>query len=108
MTGWSATGQDFRSGPEESGGETTIALLRSRVAAPARAAIPSRSRATLQRSPLDRRQRYGEQATLRRLPLPARNERGEGRGEGKALKTLPENDPVFPRHPSRSLSSNTP
>ena len=61
----------------------------------------------LQRSPQDRRQRHGEQETLRLLPLPARNERGEGRGEGKTLKTLPENDPVFARHPSTSLSGNT-
>src|SRR5258708_37706868 len=53
-----------------------------------------------QRSPQDRRQSHGEQAALRLLPLPARNERGEGRGEGKALKTLPENDLGFPRHPS--------
>jgi hypothetical protein len=54
----------------------------------------------LQRSPQDRRQGHGEQAALRLLPLPARNERGEGRGEGKALKTLSENDLVFPGHPS--------
>src|SRR5947209_254346 len=35
-------------------------------------------------------------AAFRLLPLPTRNERGEGRGEGKALKTLLENDLPFP------------
>src|SRR6266567_383008 len=57
--------------------------------------------------PQDRRQRRGEQTALPLLPLPARNERGEGRGEGKALKTLLENDPVFPRHRPPSPSGNT-
>ena len=32
---------------------------------------------------------------------------GEGRAEGKALKTLVENELVFPGHPSPSLSRNT-
>src|SRR3989441_12401970 len=68
----------------------------------------------LQSSPQDRRQRLGKQPALRLLPLPARNERGEGRGEGKALKALPENDLVFrpplpyPAHepPARSRRGN--
>ncbi len=53
----------------------------------------------LQRKPQDRRQTYGAQAALHLLPLPARNERGEGRGEGKTFKTLPENNLAFSSHP---------